>query len=117
MSLDVTVTVQGLESIIDVIKGLTSAILAQAGAPAQPVQADADNQPSLFDQSKPRETAPAEVDRATLRAKFVDVARKGKREDLKDLLAMFSADNVSGLPDETLGAVYAALCRYEEGLQ
>ncbi len=44
-----------------------------------------------------------------IRAKFVEAAQKGKRDELKALLEEYGADNVSSLKPEVFEDVYARL--------
>ena len=125
MSLDVNINVQGLDIIAEAINALTRAILARPEALPQSNTAT-DDQPTLFAApEKSEESAPAQaepkpaaqsdlpqpgsISRATVRTKFTELAKAGKRAQLKEVLGMFGADNVSSLADNVLHQVYDVL--------
>ena len=59
--------------------------------------------------TKVKEKAETKVTAEELREKFVALARKNKREELKALLANYSVENVSALPEAVFDEVYAKL--------
>lgn len=109
---EIRVTVPGLNDLAAGLVALANAIQIQAmgeevASPQSTMSAEASQseKPTKPAQNK----AEPAIDQATLRAKFVEIAQKGKQNELKSLLTEFGSDNVSGLTEDTWDEVYARL--------
>ena len=127
-NIKITLVVEGLEGIAKAVDNLAGAIQAQEALvvpvgtePADPNFIPKEDKPKT--EKKPAAAKPAEpakqaepelpeISIEQIREKFISLARAGKREELKTLLADFDVENVSGLealgPNE-LGAVFERL--------
>lgn len=111
---NITITFAGLEGLAAAIDNLAGAIQAQEALvvpegtkPADPVftaQTEAKTA-----KKKPPAAAKATVTAKEVRTKFTELARAGKRDELRDLLAEFGAENVSSLKESDYDEVYARL--------
>lgn len=129
MSLDVTITVEGLQGVADAIIKLAGAILAQRVDPAQPVVPVSSTAPAQdAPLAQPSETEVAQVDsepsmnqitREMIREAFVAAARhpKVQRAELKKLLADCGAESVSTLPENRFAEVYSVLSHLAKDVQ
>lgn len=121
--MEITIKVVGLEPMQAALAALATALLnlpvIAAQQPeaaitiAKPIQAAPAPVTEPEPAPSPNLPQPGSVDRDTVRAKFAELARQGKRDQLKEVLATFKVDNVSSIPDGLLHQVYAVL----EGLQ
>ena len=105
---EITITIRGLDDLAASLIALANAIQIQAmnesGEPAPVVEP----KPEKITKTETNKTKPS-IDLATLRAKCVEVAQRGKQAELKALLTEFGSDNVSGLTEDTWDEVYARL--------
>lgn len=122
MSLDINITVEGLQSVTDAIMKLAGAILAQRAASAdeapQVQQIEPAPETPAASSGEP-EQAGDTITRAMVREMFVKAAQhpKVKREELKELLADCGAESVSTLPENRFAEVYAVLSRLAEDVK
>jgi len=105
---EITITIRGLDDLAASLIALANAIQIQAmnesGEPAPVVEP----KPEKITKTETNKTKPS-IDLATLMAKFVEVAQRGKRAELKALLTEFGSENVSGLAEDVWDDVYARL--------
>jgi hypothetical protein len=105
---EITITIRGLDDLAASLIALANAIQIQAmnesGEPAPVVEP----KPEKITKTETNKTKPS-IDLATLMAKFVEVAQRGKQAELKALLTEFGANNVSGLAEDVWDDVYARL--------
>ncbi|MDI9412748.1 MAG: hypothetical protein QM401_04125 [Bacillota bacterium] len=124
-NIKITLVVEGLEGIAKAVDNLAGAIQAQEALvvpvgtePADPNFIPKEDKPKT--EKKPAAAKPAkqteselpEISIEQIREQFMVLARAGKREKLKALLADFDVENVSGLEDlgpNELGAVFERL--------
>ncbi len=107
------ISIPGINDLAASIVALANAIQIQAlgeEATSHQTTMPAEARPGSEKPTKPTQNKvePA-INLATLRAKFVEIAQKGKQEELKALLTEFGSDNVSGLAEDTWDKVYARL--------
>ncbi len=105
---EITITIRGLDDLAASLIALANAIQIQAmnesGEPAPVVEP----KPEKITKTETNKTKPS-IDLATLMAKFVEVAQRGKQAELKALLTEFGSENVSGLAEDVWDDVYARL--------
>ena len=105
---EITIVVPGIDDLAASLIALANAIQIQAmnesGEPAPVVEP----KPEKITKTETNKTKPS-IDLATLMAKFVEVAQRGKQAELKALLTEFGSENVSGLAEDVWDDVYARL--------
>ena len=119
-NIKITLVVEGLEGIAKAVDNLAGAIQSQEAfvVPAEYEEATTKEEPEKAKAESPAEPAKQkdpelpEISIKQIREKFIELARAGKRDELKALLDDFGVENVSGLeelgPNE-LGAVWERL--------
>lgn len=127
-NIKITLVVEGLEGIAKAVDNLAGAIQAQEALvvpvgtePADPNftpkedKPKTEKKPAAAKSAEPAKQAEPELPEISIeqiRERFINLARAGKRDELKDLLADFDVENVSGLEDlgpNELGAVWERL--------
>lgn len=105
-NIKITLIVEGLDGLVQAIDNLAGAIQAQEAfvVPVDPPE-ELKTAAEKIGESKLKTTVSAEQ----VRAKFVDLARTGARNELKALLAEYGVENVSALDESVLGDVYTKL--------
>lgn len=113
--MDINVRIEGIDELRAAVEAMTAAILANKPITAEPAAGKAQAkpvkaapQPEPTPEPEPIPAVPV-VDKDQLRAKFAEVARRGMRKQLKELLTMFGAENVSSLPEDKLNQVESVL--------
>ena len=107
-NIKITHVFQGLEPLIQAIDNLAEAIRNQE-AFVVPTDSAAAPESAAPQVSPAPEKRTSSISLVTVREKFVALARKGKREELKALLAEYNCDNVSSLPEDVWDEVYSRL--------
>ncbi len=110
---NIGIAVTGFEELAAAMNRLAAAIEAQK-AWVVPTESDPTSQEQEAEAEQQAEKAPegkatSTVSLEDVRKKFVDLARSGKRDELKALLGAYKVDNVSSLPEEVLDEVYTRL--------
>ena len=119
-NIKITVVFEGLEGLTSAIDNLAGAIQSQEAfvVPAEYEEATTKEEPEKAKAESPAEPAKQvepelpKISIEQIRERFISLARAGKREELKALLADFDVENVSGLEDlgpDELGAVFERL--------
>ena len=105
-NIKITLIVEGLDGLVQAIDNLAGAIQAQE-ALVVPV----DTETAAVKEPKPEKPAKLSKAKETgvspeqVREKFVELARAGKRDELKALLADYDVENVSALEEDVLEEV------------
>lgn len=113
-NIKITHVFQGLEPLVQAIDNLAEAIRNQE-AFVVPTDSASEQASAAAPESAAPQVSPAPEKRTssisldTVREKFVELARKGKREELKALLTEYNCDNVSSLPEDVWDEVYSRL--------
>ena len=102
----ITHVFEGLEPLVQSLDNLAKAIRNQK---AFVVPTDSASEPAAPQVSPAPEKRTSSISLDTVREKFVELARKGKRKELRALLAEYNCDNVSSLPEDVWGEVYSRL--------
>lgn len=110
MELQVTHEFKGLEPLVKAIEELATAIRAQK-AVVVPVETEEPEPAARAKTESAGRITPTKpsISLDSIRGKFVELARAGKREELKALLAEYGVENVSGLPEAAYDEVYKKL--------
>lgn len=113
-NIKITHVFQGLEPLVQAIDNLAEAIRNQEAfvAPTDSASEQASAaapEPAAPQVSPAPEKRTSSISLDTVREKFVELARKGKREELKTLLTEYNCDNVSSLPEDVWDEVYSRL--------
>lgn len=117
MNIEITIKAPELASaIVALSKALTRPIELIAEEQTEPIMVKTEtvkDEKPVEEKPKPKAKAETKKDAgitlSDVRAKFVQIAQSGKRDELKALLDEFGADNVSSLKDDDLDAVYKRL--------
>ena len=113
-NIKITHVFQGLEPLIQALDNLAEAIRNQK-AFVVPTDSASEQASAAVPEPAAPQVSPAPEKRTnsisldTVREKFVELARKGKRKELRALLTEYNCDNVSSLPEDVWGEVYSRL--------
>ena len=95
-----------LLDLVECIRATADSLDAIASA-----MADGDNQPKV--QTAPKEEQKPAVSLETVREYAVKLARKGKREEIKELITKYGVKNVTAIAEADLDSFYAELKEME----